>query len=202
MGFIPRLTCRRCGRQYSGLHSRCPYCGTRRVKSSDRVPSPTPAMNPGTDAARRAGTGTKWQMIFGAILLGAVILAVIVLVSTSLNSGVGQTPPPTLPPVSSTPIPTPSPTATPAPTPTVTDVEITYYGEEKTDFSMNVGASTQLMASVYPWDVTAEVTWSISDETVATVDDTGLVTGVGAGTATITAESFGVSATCIVRVKG
>ena len=171
MGFIPRLTCRRCGRQYSGLHSRCPYCGTRRVKSSDRVPSPTPAMNPGTDAARRAGTGTKWQMIFGAILLGAVILAVI-------------------------------PTATPAPTPTVTDVEITYYGEEKTDFSMNVGASTQLMASVHPWDVTAEVTWSISDETVATVDDTGLVTGVGAGTATITAESFGVSATCIVRVKG
>ncbi|HBR08819.1 MAG TPA: hypothetical protein DD735_08010 [Clostridiales bacterium] len=42
----------------------------------------------------------------------------------------------------------------------------------------------------------------MSDETVATVDDTGLVTGVGAGTATITAESFGVSATCIVRVKG
>ncbi len=28
MSVIPKITCRRCGREYSGLRSRCPYCGT------------------------------------------------------------------------------------------------------------------------------------------------------------------------------
>lgn len=202
MSFIPRITCRRCGRQYSGLYSRCPHCGTRRVKQSERVPAPTPGMNPETEAARRAGTNMKWQMIFGIILLAAVILAVIVLVSSNLNSAAKETPTPTLPPVTSTPAPTPSPTPTPTPTPTVTKIEVTYYGEVRTDFSMNAGDTIQLMASIYPRDVTGEITWSVENEAIATVDSTGLVTGVSAGSTTVVAESYGVTASCIVRVKG
>lgn len=170
MSFIPNITCRRCGRQFSGIRNRCPYCGTRRVRQSDRVPVPTPGMNPETNTAKRAVSNTKWQMIFGAILLAAVILAVIVLVSVSLNNGAISPPSPTLPPVSSTPATTPSPTPSPTPTPTVTSVVITYYGESITDFTTNVGSSTQLMASVFPLDVTAEVTWSSSNEEVATLD--------------------------------
>ena len=27
MGFIPEITCRRCGNKYSAIHSRCPSCG-------------------------------------------------------------------------------------------------------------------------------------------------------------------------------
>lgn len=203
MSFIPRITCRRCGRQYSGLLSRCPYCGTRRVKQSDRVPSPTPGMNPETNAARRAGVNTKWQMIFGAVLLAAVILAVIVLVSSSLNGGILSTPSPTLPPVSSTPESTPSPTPTPPPTPTIDSIEITYYGEKATDFTMtNIGDTTQLQATIYPRDVTADIIWSAEDETIATVDETGLVTAVASGWTNIIAECYGVSTTCIVRVRG
>ena len=48
---------------------------------------------------------------------------------------------------------------------------------------------------------TAEtVTWSSSDETVATVDETGLVTGQQTGTATVTAQMGDYSAACIVNV--
>lgn len=44
------------------------------------------------------------------------------------------------------------------------------------------------------------VTWSTSDPNVATVDQTGLVTGVGLGSATITATSEGKSGTSTVTV--
>ncbi len=44
----------------------------------------------------------------------------------------------------------------------------------------------------------AEITWTSSDETVATVNN-GKVVAVGNGTATITAEYMGQKATCVVR---
>lgn len=65
-------------------------------------------------------------------------------------------------------------------------------------------STTQLAVKVTP--VTAKdtsVTWSTSDETVATVDENGVVTAAGVGTATITATSVltpEVSATCEVEV--
>lgn len=45
-----------------------------------------------------------------------------------------------------------------------------------------------------------EITWSSSDESVATVDSDGIVNAMGTGTATITAEAeSGVTATCEVQ---
>jgi uncharacterized protein YjdB len=44
------------------------------------------------------------------------------------------------------------------------------------------------------------ITWSSSDETIATVDNTGLVTGVALGTATITATSETQNGTALVTV--
>jgi uncharacterized protein YjdB/protocatechuate 3,4-dioxygenase beta subunit len=53
--------------------------------------------------------------------------------------------------------------------------------------TIEVGASAQLDAEVLPVDAANQaVTWTSSDEAVATVSDTGLVTAVAAGTATIT----------------
>lgn len=46
------------------------------------------------------------------------------------------------------------------------------------------------------------VTWSSSDETVATVDENGKVVAVGEGSATITATLGSKSATCSVTVGG
>ena len=86
MSVIPKITCRRCGREYSGLRSRCPYCGTGRSKSAERIPLRTSSENAGTPAAEHAAVNTKWQMLFGGILLLAVVAAVIVLITVSLNA--------------------------------------------------------------------------------------------------------------------
>lgn len=50
--------------------------------------------------------------------------------------------------------------------------------------------------------VTTGITWTSSNTSVATVSSSGLVTPVGAGTATITASWDGQSLSCIVRVPG
>lgn len=60
------------------------------------------------------------------------------------------------------------------------------------------GDELQLTAKVKPAD--AALTWSSSDEAVATVDATGKVTAIAAGTATITATTGKATATCVVTV--
>lgn len=56
--------------------------------------------------------------------------------------------------------------------------------------SVIVGATRQLTGTVLPADATDKSgTWTTSDATKATVSSTGLVTGVAAGTATITFKS-------------
>jgi len=75
---------------------------------------------------------------------------------------------------------------------------------DKTELSLAVGDTAQLTAVCTP--DTAEdltVTWTSSDESIATVDGTGLVTAVASGTAVITATSndeSSVTATCTVTV--
>lgn len=66
-------------------------------------------------------------------------------------------------------------------------------------------ATTQLSAIVYMQDdvsktATDAASWQSSDATKATVSSSGLVTGVAAGSAVITATHLGVSATCAVTV--
>ena len=55
--------------------------------------------------------------------------------------------------------------------------------------SVNVNETLNLSVSYTPLDSLRGVTWSSSDETKATVDSNGVVTGVSAGSATITATS-------------
>jgi len=69
---------------------------------------------------------------------------------------------------------------------------------------VNVSATVQLTAT--PKDINGNpivrpVTWSSSDDAVATVDQAGLVTGVAEGTVTITATSGGVDGTAAVTVN-
>ena len=67
----------------------------------------------------------------------------------------------------------------------VTEVKITSTVKEVT-----AGEIITLTAEVSPADATNKtVTWTSSNESVATVDSTGKVTGVAAGTATITAKA-------------
>lgn len=67
----------------------------------------------------------------------------------------------------------------------VTEVKIT-----STVTEVTAGETITLTAEVLPADATDKtVTWSSSDTAIATVDSTGKVTGVAAGTATITAKA-------------
>lgn len=61
---------------------------------------------------------------------------------------------------------------------------------DKTEGILNVGNTVTITATVAPEKATnPAVTWSSSDESVATVDETGKVTAVAAGNATITTTS-------------
>lgn len=68
--------------------------------------------------------------------------------------------------------------------------------------SLEVDDTVNLTVEYSPADTTVErdVTWTSSDDTVATVDENGTVTAVKGGTATITATVNGISATCDIKV--
>ena len=85
-----------------------------------------------------------------------------------------------------------------------TAVDVTGVSLDKTNISFCVNAEEVLTATITPSNATNEnVSWSSSNPSVATVDNTGKVTAVGVGTATITVttEDGGYDASCEVTVK-
>ncbi|MCI8617300.1 MAG: hypothetical protein HFJ60_03510 [Clostridia bacterium] len=68
--------------------------------------------------------------------------------------------------------------------------------------TIKVGDTLQLSATPVPSDTTDTITWKSSSSTIATVSNTGLVTGLKDGIATITlACGTGITKSCIVRVS-
>ena len=220
MGFIPEITCRHCGKKFSAIHSRCPHCGAQKHKNSS-MPIPKTAANTETGSApvkrRKSGltlppaaemfhSNTRWQFLFGCILIALVIVAVIVLISASLGKDAKkpvETPPLPTVEVTTPPPSTPTPTPTPEPTVPITSIGITFLGSPISEFTQRVGSSDiQLKAEIYPVEAmaTAKVQWRSADEAVATVSDSGLVTAVGPGWAEIIAECGGMAASCKVWV--
>ena len=80
--------------------------------------------------------------------------------------------------------------------------EVTGVKLNKTTATLAVDGKLQLSATVQPATAANKtITWSSSDDTVATVDTKGVVTAVKAGKADITATAHnGISATCEVTV--
>ena len=170
MSMIPEVKCRRCGETFSSMRSRCPNCGTRRVTQSGRTPSTTPGTVRGTASYERAETNTKWQIIFGLILVVAVILAVVVMVSTSLEgmdnatqSGTSITPPAATEYVPIIDVP---PTDPPTPPPAVEGIRVMFYTTEiENEFTMRVGETVDLTAQVMPMTLEGvQVTWTSANE--------------------------------------
>lgn len=80
-------------------------------------------------------------------------------------------------------------------------VPVTGISLNKNETTIARGATEQLTATVEPEGSGSTVAWSSGNEKVATVDETGLVTAVGKGTANITATAGGQSASCKVTVN-
>lgn len=92
------------------------------------------------------------------------------------------------------------------------EIEVTYTAEDvhptsvsvsPTTTSIDAGSTVQLTETVLPSNATNKsVTWSSSNTSVATVNSSGLVTGISAGNATITVTTVDGSktATCAVTV--
>ena len=181
MKIIPEVKCRRCGESFSALRSTCPNCGTRRVAQSTRTPAPTPSANVGTPAYERSNVNTRWQVIFGLILVVAVILAVIVMVSTGLNDDSYAAPKKEKEKTTDVekepaedegtdtektpPTPEAIPTPTPSPTPQIQSLEIRYkYDDKKRDeIALLVGEQVPLYAAIMPSDITGKVQWRVDD---------------------------------------
>lgn len=83
----------------------------------------------------------------------------------------------------------------------VTDVPVESVSLDKTELKLAKGGNAKLTATVNPADATDKtVTWTTSDNKVATVAADGTVTAVGEGTAVITATAGGKTAQCTVTV--
>lgn len=218
MSVIPQTTCTRCHRKYSALLQSCPYCQTKKPREQKRTVAEADSAVVGTQAHERAAENLNWQMIFGTIIVAAILAAVIAIVSLGVNNDIsasvttddagqittGDTQPGEDVMVATTAVPT----ATPEPTPVATDaplvnsVGITYLREDMPGFTQYVGDKVQLDVAFYPINNDLTPEWSSSDETVATVDQTGLVTLVGEGTCVISVTVAGVTDTCDVISRG
>ena len=103
------------------------------------------------------------------------------------------------------PVPSDDPVETESPEPTEeipADQTATGLSLSHTEFSISdkYPHPVKLTAIFSPAGSNATVTWTSSDESVATVSQSGVVTGVGQGKATITASiPGGAKATCLVR---
>lgn len=95
--------------------------------------------------------------------------------------------------------PVPGPDPVPVP---VTPVAVESVSISSTSVELTVGDAHQLTATVSPSNATYKnVSWSSSDQSVATVSQAGLVTAVSQGSTTIKAMADGKAASCAVTVK-
>lgn len=87
---------------------------------------------------------------------------------------------------------------------TVTDpvIPVTSVALNQTSLALKINETVALTATVEPDNATSQTgIWSSSDESVATVDENGNVTAVSAGSASITVEVGGQTATCAITVS-
>lgn len=86
--------------------------------------------------------------------------------------------------------------------PPVEEIEVESVTVDPTEVTLKVNETAEVNATVAPANAThKKITWSTSDAAIATVDETGLITAVAAGNATVTATSVnGKKATVAVTV--
>lgn len=224
------VRCPYCGEDYSVTYKRCPFCdGKPAPESSFEDDPPAEGRRSGgkrlvsnTRGGGYGGGGWGPLRIVGTVVsLGLIVAAVWIVVSvvsplvnrgSSLNSNQPSSPPVT----SSSAAPTGSPdssashaptggvepTRSPEPSGTIPASQTaTSFTLNRKDFTLSqAGDVWNLGPAFLPAGSTGTLTWSSSKPEVATVSDSGIVTAVAPGVATITATmAGGYTQECIVR---
>ena len=194
------IRCENCGEDYSVTYRRCPFCDERPGRAGVSGKRVANTRGGGYGRPASALRITSWIISFALILCAGLIVVRFMGApifggknpdnsSSGSQNGSAST---------SKPGGTSSGGGASEPqTPKVESVVL-----NTLDVTLDSGKTTQLTASVLPAGVEEPITWSSSDNSVATVDANGLVTNVYAGTAkpsvTITASCGGFSAKCTV----
>lgn len=199
MGIISEVKCSRCDRRYSGLRSRCPYCGARRSSRGKRAPN---------------GDNSTWKLVIGILLLLVLIVAVIVLIFTSLadkdhtpsnsptyNPNDGVTDQPGTDVITTPPVVTSPPVVTTPPVLGIDNIRIMLWGDQKTDITINVGDVFDMEYETVPANYEGTPEWSCDNETILVITQSGKITAIAPGTTTIRVALDGVIAECIVRIN-
>ncbi len=174
MSLIPQVKCGRCDRTYSGLRSRCPYCGAHRHKKGKRVSD---------------GDNATWKLIIGILLIVVLIAAVVVILVTGSTDDPEQSrgKPNTSDGVNDLPG-----NSDPSTNPAGTQLAVTLSdGSAASSVTAKAGDEVQLTVTVTPDTVTDKPVWTTSDEAIVKVeaDETGMtakLTAVADGTAAVT----------------
>jgi len=214
MSLISEIKCARCDRKYSGVRSRCPYCGARRI---------------GRGKYTEDADNTKGKMLISVLIMGCLVVAVGVLFFT--DAGVeAATPPVASDVVSGLPDPEditsmpganqgttqPDPSEIDEPeepepaSPSVSSIRVLHNRNpiRGNDFTQPLGVPIVLDLRIEPVGVEEVPVWSSSDTSVFEVVPTNpegtsaRVTGVGAGRhATLTVSVGGLEEEVIVRIS-
>lgn len=203
MALFQQVKCGRCDRNYSSIHSKCPYCGARKNRDGKTA---------------SGGDNTKWQVIVGLVVLILIIVAVVVLLAMSLKDRDPEPSPGQIPATASakpssgvttvtaspSAAPTAPPTETPTPTPIATpEPVVNSIVLSREDFTLpRVGDTYKIIATISPAGSDAEIIWISEDPNVATVAEDGTVTAVDYGNTIVSATAGGITKECIVRVTG
>jgi len=168
MAIINEIKCARCDRKYSGVRSRCPYCGARRTGSGKYSENPD---------------NTNFKMLISICILavftiGAGILLYTTPVETDQGGGLPDTNLPLTNPEddinnqqSLVPDPTPEPTPEPTPAPEkLTGIELKSDYGRPTEISLYPGERIGLEVRVRPGSVVEDnnmrITWESSNTNV------------------------------------
>jgi len=209
MAIINEIKCARCDRKYSGVRSRCPYCGARRTGHGKNT----------EDSDRDNIKMLVSIMIIAVFAIGAGYLfftanagpessnvpdpSEIGSPEEDVVSQPGHNQQPVAPPVE-----TETPEPPPTPPPVVTSATIRYGTSPRdTEFTVKVGETVEINVIWRPDGVSDPVIrWTSSDEEKFQVVPTQLdqvkvnVTGIGVGTGTLTVYVDDVEKSCTVHV--
>lgn len=210
------IHCKFCGEDYAATYKACPFCHTapngkkvggsrsgRSSRAGNRVKTNTRGGGYGGARSPLSIVG----IILSIILVVAAVIIVIVLVKTTLFHG-EEAQPNSSTDISTSQQATDSAAGTPEGDQSAeggTDTQVVAPDSvtlDQTAVSLNAGETLNLTATVAPSGWVGQIIWSTSDSNVATVDPSGVVSYVGAGTCSITASAAGVTASCQVTCNG